>query len=373
MLPRTRAKAISQVRASVLDAGRRVLMNASDRPRALFEEAGRLGLFETIVHSGPEDADVVAETVAGFAEGCTDGGLLLSFGAHCFAVCMSLARYGNTPLHETTLQSLVEGSKVGAFAVTEAQAGSDVMALSTCYTENGGGFRLNGTKHFISNAPEADVFLVLATRDPRLHFRGLSAFLVARDSPGLSVATEQARVGSDRCTMGTVYLRDVAAPSEALLGGKNRGWKVFSHALRCERALMAGFFVGMMRHQCQLCIDHARTRVQFGRPIASYQHVSGRIVEMHRAKVTSWLLFSQACSRLYEGNLTDGEAALAKLHASESLMETSLASIRTLGGSAFQGTDCVARQLADAASSLIYSGTSDLQRVLIASELGLDA
>jgi hypothetical protein len=315
---------------------------------------------------------MVAEVIAGFAEGCADSGQLLSIGAHCFAVGMSVARYNDKPRHKSILEALAKGTQIGAFAATEADAGSDAMAIATSFEANGDGYLLNGTKHFISNAPVADVFLVLATRDPKLHFRGISAFLVPRETAGLSVTEEPAWSGCKRCPMGTVYLQDVQLPADAMLAEMNRGWHVFRDAMRCERAMMAGFFVGLMRRQRKLCIEHAQTHFRFGAPIGAYQHVAGRIVDMDRAEVTSELLFAKACELLYRGELTDRVAALAKLHASESLLETSLTLVRTMGASAFVGPNSNADGIIDAANGLVYSGTNDIQKVIIASALGLD-
>jgi alkylation response protein AidB-like acyl-CoA dehydrogenase len=306
----------------------------------------------------------------GIGMGCRGGGFPLGLGAHSFGFCAPLRHFAS-PEQRRLLPALREGSAVGALAATEPGAGSDVMALKTRYRVEGGDYVLSGSKCFITNARDADYFLVLATKDPRLHFRGLSTFLVPRTARGLEVGPDEQRMGMHGCAVGSLWLDDVRVPRDAMLGPKGHGAAVFQHALMWERTLLAGFHLGTLRKQFLAALTYAKERQQFGKPIGAHQQVAGRLVDMLGRYRTSSLLVRESVSRLAAGTLTPGEASFTKLHVSEAALASGTDAFRLHGGMAFmEGTE-VGVELRDALGGILYSGTSEIQKVIIASELGL--
>jgi alkylation response protein AidB-like acyl-CoA dehydrogenase len=318
------------------------------------------------------EARTTTEALIGLGEGCANGGLLLAFGAHCFAVASCIAKFADEETCKSFLPRLKTGSIIGAFAATEADAGSDVMALKTSVAETGTGFMLRGEKTYVTNAVAADLFLVFATKDVRLHSRGVSCFLVERSSPGVTVTAlpVQGLAGS---ALGTVTLTDVPVERTRLIGRLNGGSQVFRHAMIQERILLSAFLVGSMKRTLARASEYAKARHQFGAPIATKQFVSGRVVDMLRRYATAKLLLQYAAERLQRGVASEAEASLTKLHASEGAVECQVDAFRIRGGKSIEGEGGTCDELIDALCSLTYSGTSDLQKVILAASLGLPA
>jgi alkylation response protein AidB-like acyl-CoA dehydrogenase len=311
-----------------------------------------------------------AAALIGLGEGCPNGGLLLSFGAHAFAVAACIGKFAAPEMVQSLLPRLASGAVIGALAATEADAGSDVMAMKTSYAETDAGFVLNGGKTYISNGAQADSFLVFATKDARLHSRGISCFLVERSTPGVSVAA-MALQGLKGASLGTLTLNEVRLNRASLIGRLNGGAQIFRHAMMRERILLSAFLVGSMRRALMRSCDYAKARQQFGVPIAAHQYVSGRIVEMLTRYATAKLLLDHAITRLADGTATEADASLVKLHASEAALECQLNAFRVHGGKGLEAGSGNCEELIDVLSSLTYSGTSDLQKVILAASLGL--
>lgn len=316
------------------------------------------------------DASVTAEALIGLGEGCPNGGLLLAFGAHAFAVASCIAKFAEPELAGSILPRLQTGSLIGALAATETGAGSDVMAMKTSYAERETGYVLQGEKTYISNGAQADIFLVFATKDARLHSRGIGCFLVERAAPGVAVAAMKLQ-GLKGASLGTLVLSDVQVGRENLIGRPNGGAQVFRQAMMQERILLAAFLVGSMKRALVRSADYAKSRHQFGVPIATHQYVSGRIVEMLMRYATAKLLLDYATKRLALGTATEADASLLKLYASEAALECQLNAFRVHGGKGLEADGGNCDELIDVLSSLTYSGTSDLQKVILAASLGL--
>ncbi len=338
--------------------------------QGIWRRAAAFGLFDLLIPQGRLDGQRALATLEGLGEGCQNGGFLLALGAHCFGVGAPLARFG-ADTHQPHLSALRDGSKVAAFAATEPDAGSDVMSMTTSFRPDGDGYVLHGTKCFVTNVQEADLFLVLATSDPRLHSRGVSAFLVTRDASGLQVGPNEPHLGLDGCSIGSLFLDHAVVPNSALLGRVGGGAAVFQHAMLWERSLIFVAHVGVLRRQLTACLARAKERHQFRRPIGANQYVAGRIVDLLGRYVTSHLLVKDTVTALAMGTLTPGQASLAKLWVSEALLASSLDTIRVHGGAGFLHGSPVGPDVYASLGSVIYSGTSDLQKVIIASELGL--
>ena len=333
-----------------------------------FRELGHWEPLQPVLNGMVGDPDATLDALVGLGEGCPDGGMLLSFGAHAFAVGSAVQGFATDAVRARLLPELASGGMIGAFAATEPQAGSDVMAMETSYAETRRGFVLNGVKTWISNATQADLFIVFATKDPRLHSRGISAFVVERSAGGIT--TEAIPVpGHAGSSLGTVTLSDVHIGPDALLGRINAGAQIFRHAIVQERILLSAFLSGSIRRALMRSIAHANSRQQFGAPIAGNQYVSGRIVDIYRRYAATRLLLQHAVGRLHLGSATEADASLAKLECSEAAVAANLDAFRIHGA---KGLESAGREgLVDALSSITYSGTSDLQRVIIAASLGL--
>jgi alkylation response protein AidB-like acyl-CoA dehydrogenase len=337
-----------------------------------FREISRWEPLRPVLGGDVGDPSVTSEALIGLGEGCANGGLLLAFGAHCFAVASCISKFAAEETSKSVLPRLQSGSIIGAFAATEVGAGSDVMALETRFAETANGYVLRGEKTYVTNAVHADLFLVFATKDTRLHSRGISSFLVERSSPGVAVAAIPVR-GVAGSSLGKLTLTDATIDRAGLVGRLNGGAQVFRHALIHERILLSAFLVGSMKRALTRSSEYAKSHHQFGVPIAANQYVSGRIVEMLRRYATSKLLLQYATGRLQRGIASEADASLTKLQASEAAVECQLDAFRIHGAKSLESAGGNAGELLDVLSSLTYSGTSDLQKVILAASLGLPA
>ena len=233
------------------------------------------------------------------------------------------------------------------------------------------GYRLNGTKTLITNAPVADVAVVFATTNPRQGLWGLSAFLVDKDMPGVTMGSAIDKMGLRTAPLGEVALLDCFVPEAQRLGPEGGAARLFEGAMVCERSCILASHIGAMVRQLELCIDYTRSRRQFGQPIGQFQAVSHRIADMKVRLETARLLLYQTAWAKQRGQSAVLEAAMAKLYLSEAFVQSSLDALRTYGGYGYT-RDCeVERDVRDAIGGTLYSGTSDIQRNIIASQLGV--
>lgn len=322
---------------------------------------------------GGRDADQL--TVMGALEelgyACRDNGLLFSINAHMWGCEIPVLRFGTDKQRETYLPGLVDGTLIGALAMTEPGSGSDAYRLSTVAVPDAGGYTLNGHKVHITNAPVADVFVVVAASAPGGSFTNLSAFLVDRDTPGLTVGPAVSKMGLRTAGMAEVHLTDARVGTDRMLGEPGAGMAVFNAAMEWERACILAGAVGTMRHLLERCTAFARERTRFGRPIGDFQAVAHKLVDMRLRLETSRLLLHQLGWRHGRSRQVPAEAAMAKLHVSESLVQSSLDALHVHGAYGYLSEAGLERQVRDALASRTYSGTSEMQRDVIARGLGL--
>jgi L-prolyl-PCP dehydrogenase len=328
------------------------------------------GLYRLVIPDPGLDVDAVLGTLEGLGEGTRNAGFLLSVGAHCFAAGAAIARFGGETQRQV-LEAMRDGSAIAAFAASEPEAGSDIMSLRTRCVAVGDDYVLDGTKHFATNARLADYFVVFATKDRRLNWRGVTAFLVPRDTPGLSLGPQQRLIGLAGCFMGTVHLDSVTVPRSALLGRLGQGSSVFGHAMLWERSLLAAMAVGAIRRQLTDAIDSALGRDQPAGTTARDPDAARLVVDIAGRYLVGRLLVRDTVTKLAAGTLTPGQASLTKLWISEAELATS----RDLAG-AGPAAELLAASprtgdLFNAIGATIYSGTSDIQRKIIAAELGI--
>jgi alkylation response protein AidB-like acyl-CoA dehydrogenase len=302
--------------------------------------------------------------------GCADNGLLFSLGAQMWSAEMPILAFGREEQKRRFLPGLCDGSLIGVQAMTEPTSGSDAFALATRAERTGSGYVLNGAKMFITNAPVADLFVVFA-RTGDEGFAGVSAFIVERGIRGVSVSREIHKMGLRTSPMGEVVFEDCEVRDADLLGPVGGGLAVFNSSMEWERGYILACAVGTMQRQLERCIRYARERRQFGQPIGKFQAVSHRIVDMHMRLETSRLLLYKSGWLRATGQNTSAASAMVKLHVSESFLASSLDAVQIHGGYGYTEEYELERDVRDAVGSRLYSGTSDIQRNIIAGRLGL--
>lgn len=311
-------------------------------------------------------------TLEGLAYGGGDAGVLFAIAAQILSVQYAVLRFGSDPQKERWLPPMIRGELRAAHAATEPEAGSDVFGLKTAARRCPEGYRLTGSKRFITSAPVADVALVFASTDPDQRQWGLSAFLVELDSPGVARSGNVPKMGLESAPFGELELEDCLVPEENRLGAEGSGATIFSSSLDLERAFIMAPAVGCMRRELELAVARANTRKQRGRTIGSFQSVSNRIADMALRFEESRLLLYHAAERRDAGRSTKYYSLLTKLAVSESYVASSLDAVRNKGGEGYLLADPSAINLRAAIGSLLYSGTSDVLRNLIASHVGVD-
>jgi alkylation response protein AidB-like acyl-CoA dehydrogenase len=257
-------------------------------------------------------------------------------------------------------------------AITEPGSGSDSFAMRTRAERDGNGWRLNGTKTFVSNGPVGDVAIVFAVTDASKGFHGgITAFILEKDMAGFSSSKKFEKMGLRTSPVGELAIQDVHVPETAVLGSVGGGSTIFATAMDWERILLVASHVGAIERLLETSISYARTRSQFGQTIGKFQAVAHKIADMKAQLEAARLLTYRSAWRL--GNLRNAslDASITKLFVSESLVKAALDTVQIHGGYGFMAEYEVERALRDAVGSTIYSGTSEMQRNIIARWLGL--
>jgi alkylation response protein AidB-like acyl-CoA dehydrogenase len=311
--------------------------------RALWRQCGEIGLLglpvpEEYGGSGLDPLST-ALTLEALGYGCIDGGLVFSLCAHLLSCVVPLWKHGSEEQKRRYLPRLSNGELIGVHAMTEPGSGSDAFALKTRAVVDGDGFRINGTKIFISNGPVADLVIVFAVTDQQKGFHGgITGFLVEKGAPGFAVGQQFEKMGIRTSPISELVFDNVYVPSEAVLCGVGAGSAVFTHSMDWERICLFASHIGTMERLLEKSIEHARTRIQFGQAIGKFQAVSHRIADMKVHLEAARLLIYRAASRLEQARTVSMDAAIAKLFVSESLLKTALGGeqnlLRHLGNAA---------------------------------------
>jgi hypothetical protein len=284
---------------------------------------------------------------------------------------MPIFAFGSQEQKRKYLPALSRGEIIGAHGMTEPDSGSDAYSLRMRAEKTGGGYILNGTKMFVTNAPVADLAVVFGTVDPAKKMWGVTGFIVENGTPGFTVSRELDKMGLRSAPMGELIFQDCFVPEESRLGPEGAGANIFNDSMEWERSCILASHVGAMERQLENSIQYARDRVQFGQPIGKFQSVANRIVDMKVRLETARLLLYKVAWLKKMGKSATMEAALAKLYLSESYVQSGLDAIRTHGSYGYMTEFEVERELRDAIGGTLYSGTSDIQRNIIARLLGL--
>ncbi|CAN5216084.1 acyl-CoA dehydrogenase family protein [soil metagenome] len=317
------------------------------------------------------DIPTVALALEGLGYGCRDNGLIFSLNAHMWSCQLPVLKSGTEDQKRRYLPGLCDGSLIGVQGMTEPESGSDALALRTSAVRRGDRYVLNGTKTFITNAPVAGLFVVFATTDPTRGFAGLSAFLVERDAPGLTIGTTFHKMGLHTSPMSELVFDDCEVGDDAVLGRAGAGMAIFNASMEWERSFILAASVGTMQRQLERCVAYARQRRQFGQPIGKFQAVSHRIVDMALRVKTARLMLYELAWLKEQGRSTAMESAMVKLWLSECFVQCSLDALQVQGAFGYMVESEIERDVRDALAGRIYSGTSDIQRNIVASRLRL--
>jgi alkylation response protein AidB-like acyl-CoA dehydrogenase len=303
---------------------------------------------------------------------CEDSGLVFSLCAHLLPCAVPIWKHGSDEQRRKYLPGMCRGEIIAANSMTEPNSGSDAFAMQTRAVADRDGFRLNGTKMFTSNAPIAHLLVLFAMTDPEKGYHGgCTAFLVETTTPGITVSPKIEKLGLRTSALGEVVLEDAWVPASAVLGEVGGGSMLFTRSMDWERTCLFAFNVGVMERLLEGAIEYARTRQQFGKPIAKFPAIANRVADMKVRLEAARLLVYRAAWGLEHSRMVALDASIAKLFVSESLLEAALGAVQIRGGYGFMTEYQVERALRDAVGSTIYSGTSEMQRNIIARWLGL--
>jgi L-prolyl-PCP dehydrogenase len=317
------------------------------------------------------DIQTCLATMEGLGYACKDSGLLFVINTHIWTCEAPILKFGTPEQKDKYLPELIKGSLIGGHAMTEPDSGSDAFSMKCKAEKRGDRYILNGTKMFITNAPIADMLLVFAVTDAKKGFAGISAFIVEKDFPGFSVGKPLEMMGLKTCPIGEVVLRDCEVPEENRLGKEGSGAAIFNSEMEWERSCLFATHLGAMEKILEHCIDYAKVRNQFGKPIGKYQSISHKISDMKVRNELARLILYKVASMKAEGKRAPMEAAIAKLFISESYVQNCLDALQIHGAYGYSAEYDFEQYLRDAVAGKIYSGTSEIQRNIISTFLGL--
>ena len=340
-------------------------------PREIFDEMGRLGFLgipypEEYGGAGSDQLSYII-AVEEISRVCASTGIGLS--VHTSLAAWPIFKYDTEEQKQKFLRPLAEGVKLGAFGLTEPNAGTDVANGSTTAVKDGDEYIINGTKIFNTNGGEAEIEIIFAVTDKAAGFRGMSAFIVEKGTPGLSFGKKEIKMGIRSSVQREVILENCRVPAANLLGKEGEGFKIAMATLDGGRIGVAAQSVGLAQGALEAAIKYAKERVQFGKPISANQAISFKLADM-ATKVEYARLLTYRAAYHKEHNLPySKEAAMAKMVASDVAMEVTTEAVQIFGGYGFSREYPVERMMRDAKITQIYEGTNEAQRMVIAGNI----
>jgi hypothetical protein len=327
----------------------------------------------SVYNSSGQDTPFLSAMLAmeAIGYGCRDNGLAFALNAQMWTVQLPIVQAGTEDQQQRFLPAMTAGTMIGCHAMTESESGSDSYSLQTIARKCDGGYRVTGRKCMISLGPICDMALVFATTAPELGKWGISAFLIEHGNDGFERGPVQSKMGLRTVPIGELNFHDCYVPACNRLGPEGAGVSLSTSFLEWERCCILASQLGAMERQLDECIAYAKKRKQFGKSIGKYQSVANRVADMRLRIETCRLLLYKVAWLKSEGKSATLEAAMLKLHLSESFAESSMDAIRIHGGRGFLTEYEIERDLRDAVGGLLYAGTSDIQRNIIAAVLGL--
>lgn len=340
-------------------------------PRHLWPEMGELGLLGITVPEayGGVDMGYLAHLVALEEISRASASVGLSYGAHSNLCVNQIKLNGTQEQKQRFLPKLVSGEHVGALAMSEAGAGSDVVSMKLRAEKRNDRFVLNGSKFWITNGPDADVLVVYAKTDPDAGPKGMTTFLIEKEFAGFSIAQKLDKLGMRGSSTGELVFEDCEVPYENVLGEEGKGVNVLMSGLDYERVVLSGGCVGVMHACLDLVMPYMHERQQFGQPIGEFQLMQGKIADMYVAMNSSRAYVYAAAAACDRGEVTRQDAAGCVLYAAEQATQVALQTIQALGGAGYLNESPAGRLLRDAKLMEIGAGTSEIRRMLIGREL----
>ncbi|MCS7286767.1 MAG: acyl-CoA dehydrogenase [Anaerolineae bacterium] len=340
-------------------------------PLEQFRKLGELGFLGLMVP--PEYGGTKADTVSyvlvveELSRVCASTGIMVAI--QNSLVCQPIALFGTEDQKKRYLPDLASGRAIGAFALTEPEAGSDAASIRTRAVKDGDYYVISGLKHFITNGTIADVVIVFATIDPALRHKGITAFIVEKGTPGFKVGREDDKMGIRGTNTSELIFEDCRIPVSNRLGQEGEGFKIALMMLDSGRIGVAAQAVGIARRAYEEALKYAKTRQQFGQPIAQFQAIQWMLVDMATRIEAARLLTLKAALKKDAGERYTKEAAMAKLFASETAVWVTNKAVQIHGGYGYMKEYVVERLYRDAKITEIYEGTNEIQRLVIANQL----
>lgn len=340
-------------------------------PNALWPKLGEMGLLGVTVSEqyGGADMGYLAHTIAMEEVSRASAGVGLSYGAHSNLCVNQIFRNGNDEQREKYLPKLVSGEHIGALAMSEPNAGSDVVSMKLRAQKRGDKYILNGNKMWITNGPDAHTFVIYAKTDPQAGPKGITAFIVERDFPGFTRAQKLDKLGMRSSNTCELVFQDCEVPAANILGKEGEGVRVLMSGLDYERLVLSGGPLGIMQACMDVVVPYIHYREQFGQSIGQFQLVQGKVADMYTqmnaAKAYVYTV-AKSCDR---GDTTRKDAAGAILYSAELATKMALDAIQLLGGNGYINEYSTGRLLRDAKLYEIGAGTSEIRRMLIGREL----
>ena len=336
-------------------------------------EMGLMGLPVSSEFGGAElDGISTAAALEGLGYGSRDGGVNFSVCAHLLACVVPVWKFADSHLQEKYLKQLSTGKAIAVNATTEPEAGSDIFTMKTTAKPADGGFVLNGTKTFATNAPVADLALVYAATDSEKgFFGGITAFIVEKAEAGFRIGQRFEKMGLRTSPIGELIFEDVFVSSENVVGQTGQGGAIFNYSMQWERAGIAALHVGTMQRLLETAAGYAKNRRQGGQVIGKHQAVAHKIADMKIRYEAARLLGYKAAATLQSSRPDAMPISVAKTFVSEALVKTAADAMQIMGGNGYMADYEVERAMRDAMAGTIYSGTSEVQRNIIAGMMGV--
>lgn len=340
-------------------------------PNELWPEMGELGLLGITVPEiwGGADMGYLAHCVAVEEIARVSASVSLSYGAHSNLCVNQIRLNGTDAQRDKYLPALVSGNAIGALAMSETGAGSDVVSMKLRAENKGDHYLLNGHKFWITNGPDADTLVVYASTSPEEHARGITAFIVEKGMPGFSTSPHFDKLGMRGSNTAELIFKDCEVPAENILGQEGGGVRVLMSGLDYERVVLSGIGTGIIAACLDEIMPYLASRTQFGKPIGSFQLMQGKIADMYTAMNSARAYVYAVAAACDRGEVTRQDAAACVLYSSEQAMVQAHQAVQAMGGMGYMNETPVSRLFRDAKLMEIGAGTSEIRRMLIGREL----